>query len=847
MAYGTKGCENIWLAWDGEDQAVLGYFFSKADDLVKSPKGAVVICHGGSTARELGNRSGTIVDVFSIEPGEGFIRPFTLPHNTQAVEVLVDDVNTAHPIKAFELVRDAGEIAQDARFGNIVIALPEDETDEPDGRFVWSDRRIHHVKRSNGHIGWAGYFRCWTPRDADADGSVVCVSSFRLEVPHLDDAIEIIPVGYDLSESTFHHIDPDAPATIRASEENERIQNAVFTIEGSPPVLHGLYFMHVSAHRQRANEWSRIVDIDPGAFQAIADNLFESYRKLLLGSGEWRPSEIDEVGHNLVDVLTSEHRWFELQTPDHFVDVLPNQTGSKVDVLIFDISAGDHLVFYDTMGRKLLAGQHVDNDGILAFTVGTEGLQLLRGVYSSNNKKIAEIDAHRPAKKSLIKQSKYVGLPPTLATRHSAMSAPLLPFEFIPLKVSAAFFHDLAGTEQSASWSEYQRDTAAWLLADTILPGFWKDNEEFSYTDGSILKRALAILGRENALAPLVQLEDQIIGAFAILKLARSSQLQTCVLRIDGVNPASDNVTALTDAVNKIDELLSNEEFREWLSYNRAETFEALCTPDGGFKTISKADVANLSSELKQDFEVFEAFQGAIAQSADSARFARDGAQRRFTHTPSEESLLNLIASLTEADTADKKMAGRHFETLIERFGRNAYYRGRVASAIYEKFPELMPNDSKKLMEYLRDLLVDAGCKFDMKNFDDMLLQSVAENMQSVEHWLLPNAVNTRRMAQIELDNVSLNTPTDEQKKAAVVQFAAAPEMQKTWDDIRDVMEMAEEKGIRVPARLRRLMLLWPRESTTTLSECLSFEHKHRHILGQRLKETYGYDSALSA
>jgi hypothetical protein len=68
---------------------------------------------------------------------------------------------------------------------------------------------------------------------------------------------------------------------MRASVENDRVQNAVLTIEGSLPLLQGLYFLHVSAHRQRANEWSDIIDIDPGAFQSISDNLVSSYKQLL--------------------------------------------------------------------------------------------------------------------------------------------------------------------------------------------------------------------------------------------------------------------------------------------------------------------------------------------------------------------------------------------------------------------------------------------------------------------------------------------------------------------------------------------------------------------------------------
>ena len=219
----------------------------------------------------------------------------------------------------------------------------------------------------------------------------------------------------------------------------------------------------------------------------------------------------------------------------------------------------------------------------------------------------------------------------------------------------------------------------------------------------------------------------------------------------------------------------------------------------------------------------------------------------RYRAEAGEEMLENLIATLTESDLARDKVAGQHYESLLARFGRNAYYRSRIAADIYKNYPDLLPNDSKKLMEFLRGLLTESGCNFDMRNFDEKLVGSVAENMQNIEPWLLPNAVNMRKMAQVELDNASLNTPTDEKKKAAIIEFAAAHEMQKTWDDISDIIVRAEAAGIRVPTKLRRLQLLWPRESSTTLSEFLTFEHKHKHILGEKLSETYGYDSVLYA
>ncbi|MEM5471104.1 hypothetical protein WNZ14_05140 [Hoeflea sp. AS60] len=849
MGYRGGDCENVWLAWDGEDQAVLGYFATKGEELVKHRKGAIVLCHLKPHAFREGNRSGIVVDVFSIGPRESFLRTLRLPRGTHSVELLIDDAQTARPLKAFELASETDGLAPNARYGNVVIALPEDAGDNPDARFVWSDKRIHHVKKPKAHIGWAGYFTSWPVHEGEGMGHVVAVSSFRLEVPHLEDALQIFPVGYDITEAELVGKDDNATAITRASVENDRVQNAVLTIEGSRPLLQGLYFLHVSAHRQRANEWSDIIDIDPGAFQSISDNLVEAYRQLLTSTDGWDDTEVADAGQNLIEILTQEHRWFELSSPDYFVDVFPDESGEKVKLSVFEISAGDHLVFYDTMGRKLRAGQHLSSDSILAFKANTTGLQLLRGVYTTSHKKIAEIDAHRPAKRSSLSHANdFESLPAALSTKHDWVGAPYSPFDFTPLKVHSAIHYGMGDAEGAFAWDTFISDAAPWLLADAINPNFWTRHNDFKGArDGNILVRALSLLGRDEAFVALPQLEDQIVAAFLIMRLAKTPVLRTCVYRINGLSPAADDLPALAELVDLIDDRLSDVEFREWLSFSEPKIFEALCEPGGQSRPIERGTLMQLADELQHAGDIFDAFHGALGESAkrppagvtDGGRWQQQGA--------SEEALQNLIATLTESDLARDKVAGQHYESLLARFGSNAYYRSRIASDIYKKYPDLLPNDSKKLMEILRGLLTESGCNFDMRNFDEKLVGSVAENMQNVENWLLPNAVNMRKMAQVELDNASLNTPTDEKKKAAIIEFAAAHEMQKTWDDISDIIVRAEDAGIRVPTKLRRLQLLWPRESSTTLSEFLTFEHKHKHILGQKLSEAYGYDSVLYA
>jgi hypothetical protein len=849
MGYRSGGSENVWLAWDGEDQAILGYFSSRGEELVKQRKCAAVLCHLKPAAFHEGNRSGVIIDTFSISPSDSFLRPLKLPRDVHSVELLVEDEKSAWPLKTFILAQDSDESQPGARFGNVVIALPEIEGDDTDGRFVWSDKRVHHLKNPNAPIGWAGYFNCWPADDSDPTSTVVMVSSFRLEVPHLEDALQIFPVGYDIIEAETSGEDDDTTAIMRACIENDRIQNAVLTIEGSPPLLYGLYFLHVSAHRQRANEWSRIIDIDPGTFQVISDNLVDAYTQQLAGSDDWTESDIEEAGQNLIEVLTQEHRWFELTSPDTFVDVVPQETDEKVELSVYEISAGDHLVFYDTMGRKLRVGQHVSSDSILAFEANTTGLHLLRGIYTSGHKKIAEIDAHRPAKRAATSDTGKVDtLPVSLRMKHDQVAAPYTPFDFLPLKVHAAIQNGLNSSSVEFPWATFIRDPAPWLLADAIKPNFWASMTEFRHSrEGNLLVRALGLLGREEAFVNLAQLEDQIVTSFVVTSLARTSVLKTCVFRINGINPASDDFYALAESIDRIDVRLSNVEFKDWLFVSRPQIYEDLLETNGAFRPIERSSLEQLSEDMAHAAETFDAFHGELLVTEDNSNEVTTHGNRWQSLGTSEEALESLIASLTESNLARDQVAGRRYESLLAQFGRNAYYRSRIASDIYTNYPKLLPNDSKKLIEFLRALLVDTGCRFDARNFDEALVEDVAENMHGVEDWLLPNAVNMRKLTQIELDNASLTTPTDDVKKAAIIEFASAHEMQKTWDDISELAARAEDVGVRVPTKLRRIQLLWPRESSTTLSEYLAFEQTHKHILGQSLGEKYGYDSVLRA
>jgi hypothetical protein len=92
------------------------------------------------------------------------------------------------------------------------------------------------------------------------------------------------------------------------------------------------------------------------------------------------------------------------------------------------------------MGRKLRAGQHLSSDNIIAFEANTSGLQLLRGVYTLSHKKISEIDAHRPAKRTSMIDGRAISNPfrRYSSPEHERVGAPYTPFDMVPLKVHSA-------------------------------------------------------------------------------------------------------------------------------------------------------------------------------------------------------------------------------------------------------------------------------------------------------------------------------------------------------------------------------------------------------------------------
>src|SRR5437588_844085 len=114
--------DNIWLAWDGDSRAVLGYC-AQAGPVARAAE-AIVLCHPQSPAAAQRRRSGSVIDVFAILPGKDFRRPLRLPRGTHSVEILLRGQAEAVPLKTFVLLHNTADQQGELRIGTVFLTLP---------------------------------------------------------------------------------------------------------------------------------------------------------------------------------------------------------------------------------------------------------------------------------------------------------------------------------------------------------------------------------------------------------------------------------------------------------------------------------------------------------------------------------------------------------------------------------------------------------------------------------------------------------------------------------------------------------------------------------------------------
>jgi hypothetical protein len=121
----------------------------------------------------------------------------------------------------------------------------------------------------------------------------------------------------------------------------------------------------------------------------------------------------------------------------------------------------------------------------------------------------------------------------------------------------------------------------------------------------------LSLLGREQAFIALPQLEDQIVAAFLIMRLAKTPVLQTCVYRINGISPAGDDLPRWRKWSRRSTDRLGNTEFREWLSHQQSANCSRRCVVPMVWP-IKRSNAVRYGQEIIHASEVFDAFHGSI-------------------------------------------------------------------------------------------------------------------------------------------------------------------------------------------------------------------------------------------
>lgn len=813
MRLGVSDPDNIWLAWDGEDRAVLGYC-ARIGGARAAPALAAVLCHRDPPGEAAGRRSGELVDVFEIEPGRDFRRPLKLPAGTQWLELLVRGEAEAAPLKSFVLMYDISGHQGALRVGTVFTTLPRVRC-----QFFWSDAEGYDF-RDQRNVGWAGQFASWTTDDPTRKGAVTMVSRLNLIVPHSEETIRLTPGAYEYSdpESRGGH-DLDAPAIQAASAAHKRVQSAPVHIHGpSTHLLQGLYLLHVSGHRSRAREWKNIIAMDETVFADIAARLGDKYEDALLGLEDWRELA-GEAASQMHHALTGYYEWFSLTRPHLNVHVEEFDGGVTIHVL--DASPGDHLVFYDAYGRNMRIGDARIAGGIAAFHVGSEALSHLPDEYTPHHRLVLEMFAEKPEEEFDAELGARLSLKPGMAAWMEEAGAPATPQGLAPLVADAVRLSEAAPAIVRRDWSRIAADGSAWLLAHRCDPQSLAKATAGAPSGASVLERALAVLGSRNALAEQTTLERKIAAAWSTLRMAGSPELAACLGRLDRFDPLTNDASGLAAEIGRIDAMMATPDFAEWLAAEDPSLHRTLRDHAGRPARISPSGLASAAAALESATARFDRFVREFAT-------VTEGRETIAPVTPAETE--PEAQSLIDALVAVDARAAERFRDFLSSQAGNAFAASRITAAIRTRYPGLEPAGNAELAAALRGLEASAGGRIDRAVID-----AVASGARFYvgDFTACAQAAGERmRSAVAACEPV---TARDRQIRGVLPDLAAAIAMHRMRGAIGDLVVRTRESGLSAPTRLLRSLMLWPRDSDQTWSGFLGFERANTAALGDRL------------
>lgn len=808
--------DNIWLAWDGDDRAVLGYC-ARTGGAGGESVFAAVLCHRSPYSDSEG-RSGELVDVFEIQPGHDFRRPLKLPASTLWLELLVQGEAEAIPLKTFVLTRDITGYKGEFRVGTVFTTLPRVRC-----QFFWSDAEGFDF-RSQRNVGWAGQFVSWATNDPDRVCAVTMVSRMNLIVPHSKETIQLTPGAYKYlePESRGGHY-PDAPAIQAASATQKRVQSAPIHILGSSAnLLQGLYLLHLSGHRSKALEWKNLIAMDETVFADIAARLADKLKDALLDLEDWR-DVAGEAASQMHLTLSGYYEWFSLTHPHLNVQI--EQFNDCVTIQFFDVSPGDHLVFYDAYGRNMRIGNVHITGGIAAFHVGPVELSHLPDVYTSHHRLMLEIFAEKPEEDFDAEIGARLSLKSGMAAWMEEVGAPTTPYGLAPLVADAVSLAGADPTIVRRDWARIAADGSAWLLALQLHPQSLTSTASIAPPDAPVLERALAFLGARNALAEQTTLEKTIAAAWSTLRMARSSDLAVCLDRLDSFDPLTNDAARLAREIDRIDAIMATPDFTEWLAAEDSSLHTTLLDHSGRPVRLTPASLASSATTLESAIGRFDHFIRDFATVF--------GGRETIASVPTAETKPE-AESLIEALVKSEPKLAERLRVFLSSQNGNAFAADRITAAIRTRYPGLEPAGSLELNAALRELEATVG---------ERLERSVIDAIASAAPFYSGDITNCAKAMGEQVRSATsgfeLATVRDRQIHGLLPHLAAAIAMCRMRQAIDELIVRVGEAGLSEPMPLVRSLMIWPRDSEATWSGFLSFEQQNAAVLGHQLKRLH--------
>lgn len=820
MAFGISDPDNMWLAWDGISQAVLGY--CGQEGAAGAEFETVVVCHTEPLAGSGLQRQDIVTDLFRIASGRSFYRPVSLPAGTVSVEVLLshpstDDNNpSAFPVKTFYLVRQAPQSEAKKRTGTIILSLESGGTAAIDCRFMWSEEP--YVFKDPKHVGWAAQFDCWRMSQTAGKPLEAWVAPLTLAVPHSTSALKIAASVVVYSEPEADRQSTATGNSVRAvAGEGKRAHYVQIQLQGNQLArLNGIYIIHVNKQRQKARDWEKHVSLDAEVFDRLAMHLTDRYR-LMNESGHFG-HDAQALADSFHSSLTQDYTWHHLAETSSRFDVFVEAEKTKIN--FHYISLKDDLLFFDTKNRTVQIGSKKVPNGIAAFHVGFRRLEESNGVYSPAHPVIQEVMAERALHLLAPENSEDFAFKPGMRNWLAEAGAPLTPFGLTPLLALFAMNAGFKPDMLKQAWPLLSKDGAAWALAAEMDSTLFGSIPKASFSGAGVVNRALSALGRPLALERPESELDAFETPIALLRCAGSQELRLGMEFFDFIDLRSDDLSELAGHAAEIKELLGIEGFADWLKESNPVLAGVFLDRRLLARPIDKRIADAQLSKLRTAAKAFKPIKNMLDRLAKG--------------TPEHEDISYMAPEPTETILVRVRNSGLEDPGLIDyvekvtKKDNTNYVKDRVEKILVERNPSLKKQGNPEIAQMLNTIEHGLGGQIDgtvRKNAAESIRMLGLEPMPKVKE-------KTARQAKaLRPDN-----DADRELIRLLPDIAAALALQKIRTAMDNLIDKYEVTGQQIPIELKRQLQVWPEDSARACSEFLEFELTNQDILGEDLR-----------